>query len=320
MQKAIFLVLMVVSFLLGTTTISASESLLKKGRHGQEVRTVQKVLGLNPTGNFGKKTDRAVRKYQKEKGLRIDGIVGPKTRGVLFSSKMEDGSKSEPSPKPEPKRTLESKADRTASWWDITLRQIDKITKVTKITKTERHAEKVQQKDEHCDIRSFLARTTWYNKIENTHRWISKKLPNGKKTRVYVDTDPWTKKGLTCTGAPLVKVGENRAGSIAVDPKIIPYGSKVMLVTKNGPEFYVACDTGYAVVSRRAARRSARTPEQARAIVVDCFRDHEPGTYLNIKVSPYKGETPFRKLHRSEQMDHFNLEFAKAPFMRANLG
>jgi hypothetical protein len=125
---------------------------------------------------------------------------------------------------------------------------------------------------------------------------------------------------LTFTGAPLVKVGANRVGSIAVDPEIIPYGSKVMLVTKNGPEFYVACDTGGAVVSRRAAKRSAKTPAQARAIVVDCFRDREPGTYLNIKVAPYKGAKPFRKLSRSEKMGHFNLEFAKAPFMRANLG
>ena len=182
MKKIIFFALFAVSFLLRTTAFATSESLVKKGHHGQEVRTVQKALGLNPTGNFGQKTDRAVRKYQKENGLRIDGIVGPKTRGVLFSSKMEDGSKSEPSPKPESELEYDSKADRTASWWDITLRQIDKITKVTKITKTERHAEKVQQKDEHCDIRSFLARTTWYNKIENTHRWISKKLPNGKKT------------------------------------------------------------------------------------------------------------------------------------------
>lgn len=319
MKKAIFLALVAVSFLLGTTAFATSESLVKKGHRGQAVRTVQKALGLNPTGNFGKKTDQAVRKYQKEKGLRIDGIVGPKTRGSLFTSKMEDGSKSEPESETEPESELEydSKADRTASWWDVTLRQFDKITKVTKI---ERHTEKAQQKYAHGDVINFLARTTWYNKKECTHRWLTKKLPNGKKTRVYVDTDPWTKKGLTCTGAPLVKVGTNRAGSIAVDPKIIPYGSKVMLVTKNGPEFYVACDTGCAVVSRRAARRSARTPEQARAIVVDCFRDHEPGTYLNIKVSPYKGETPFRKLHRSEQMDHFNLEFAKAPFMRANLG
>jgi 3D (Asp-Asp-Asp) domain-containing protein len=179
---------------------------------------------------------------------------------------------------------------------------------------------KAQQKDEHGDILDFFARTTWYNKEECTHQWVTKKLPNGKKTRVWVDTDPWTKKGLTFTGAPLVKVGANRVGSIAVDPEIIPYGSKVMLVTKNGPEFYVACDTGGAVVSRRAAKRSAKTPAQARAIVVDCFRDREPGTYLNIKVAPYKGAKPFRKLSRSEKMGHFNLEFAKAPFMRANLG
>ena len=34
-------------------------------------------------GDFGKCTEAAVRKYQKDQGLTIDGIVGPKTWAAL---------------------------------------------------------------------------------------------------------------------------------------------------------------------------------------------------------------------------------------------
>jgi hypothetical protein len=56
-------------------------------------------------------------------------------------------------------------------------------------------------------------------------------------------------------------------GHCAVDPKRIPYGSKVIF--PDGP--CVAVDTGPAVVSRKAARVCGRTPAQCNAIVVDRF-------------------------------------------------
>jgi 3D (Asp-Asp-Asp) domain-containing protein len=56
-------------------------------------------------------------------------------------------------------------------------------------------------------------------------------------------------------------------GHCAVDPKKIPYGSKVVLPDAE----LTAVDTGPAVVKRTAARRSARTPEQGKAIVIDRY-------------------------------------------------
>lgn len=56
-------------------------------------------------------------------------------------------------------------------------------------------------------------------------------------------------------------------GHCAVDPKKIPYGSKIMLPD----EQLIAVDTGPAVVQRTAARRSGRTPAQRKAIVVDRY-------------------------------------------------
>ena len=58
-----------------------------------------------------------------------------------------------------------------------------------------------------------------------------------------------------------------RNGHCAVDPKKIPYGSKIIL----GNEELIAIDTGPAVVSRKAARRSGRTRAEREAMVVDRY-------------------------------------------------
>jgi 3D (Asp-Asp-Asp) domain-containing protein len=58
-----------------------------------------------------------------------------------------------------------------------------------------------------------------------------------------------------------------RLGHCAVDPKRIPYGSKVVF-----PDAVcTAVDTGTAVISRKAARLCGRTASQLKAIVVDRF-------------------------------------------------
>lgn len=61
-------------------------TILKLGSRGELVKMVQKALHLYPDGIFGKLTDEAVRAYQREKGLTVDGKVGPKTLTLLFPS------------------------------------------------------------------------------------------------------------------------------------------------------------------------------------------------------------------------------------------
>ena len=65
--------------------------MLKRGNFGPSVRTLQKKLnrlhfkvgrGL-ATGYFGWKTDDAVRRLQCAYGLKLDGLVGPKTKAAL---------------------------------------------------------------------------------------------------------------------------------------------------------------------------------------------------------------------------------------------
>ncbi len=59
-----------------------------------------------------------------------------------------------------------------------------------------------------------------------------------------------------------------REGMVAVDPRIIPYGSTVRFPSG---ETFLALDTGTAVKNRKAARLSGKTEEEKKAIVVDRF-------------------------------------------------
>ena len=52
---------------------------VKLGSKGEAVKKVQAVVGATPDGQFGPKTEAAVRTYQTQNGLVSDGIVGPKT-------------------------------------------------------------------------------------------------------------------------------------------------------------------------------------------------------------------------------------------------
>ncbi|MFL6528246.1 MAG: hypothetical protein ACJ8HU_01685 [Chthoniobacterales bacterium] len=74
-------------------------------------------------------------------------------------------------------------------------------------------------------------------------------------------SDHWTRKHVAASGARL------RSGHCAVDPRRIPYGSKVRV----DGDTLVAVDTGGHVKSRRAALRAGRTAAERNAIVIDRF-------------------------------------------------
>lgn len=66
-----------------------SEVLSKLGSQGKEVTAIQNALkerGLfsgEATGYYGTKTQTAVRRFQQQKGLKVDGIAGPQTLNAL---------------------------------------------------------------------------------------------------------------------------------------------------------------------------------------------------------------------------------------------
>ena len=56
---------------------------VKKGSKGDAVEALQKALNISVDGDFGPKTDAAVREFQKAHNLVADGIVGAKTWAAL---------------------------------------------------------------------------------------------------------------------------------------------------------------------------------------------------------------------------------------------
>jgi N-acetylmuramoyl-L-alanine amidase len=76
-------------------TVTVKMEVLKKGSAGDQVETLQRILksygyDLGSTcpfdGDFGSKTDAAVRSYQKKNGLTSDGVVGEKTWKKLLGT------------------------------------------------------------------------------------------------------------------------------------------------------------------------------------------------------------------------------------------
>jgi putative chitinase len=71
--------------------------LLKKGDNNENVKLLQTKLGIEPIGNFGPKTEEAVKAFQTKHGLTADGIVGDGTWAKVMN---EGSSASTPTPQP----------------------------------------------------------------------------------------------------------------------------------------------------------------------------------------------------------------------------
>jgi peptidoglycan hydrolase-like protein with peptidoglycan-binding domain len=76
-----------------------SRPILRRGSKGEDVRTLQRVIGgLVIDGDFGPITEQAVRKFQHENELSIDGIVGPMTWAALDKIEQTPQASGDPLP------------------------------------------------------------------------------------------------------------------------------------------------------------------------------------------------------------------------------
>ena len=65
-------------------TVQVQLPQLQKGDRGETVKALQKLLGIKADGDFGAKTDTALRAAQKAANFPSDGICGAKTWHVLL--------------------------------------------------------------------------------------------------------------------------------------------------------------------------------------------------------------------------------------------
>lgn len=90
-KRLLFLCFVVVMCLANAVTAFAS---FERGDDGQEVIAIQKRLVelsydiKNIDGEFGPETENAVKKFQADKGLEVDGVVGTETYKALMNKEM----------------------------------------------------------------------------------------------------------------------------------------------------------------------------------------------------------------------------------------
>lgn len=65
---------------------SDNSKTLTVGSRGEEVKKMQKALGITADGVFGPGTKRAVREFQSKNGLTPDGVAGAKTLSKIYGA------------------------------------------------------------------------------------------------------------------------------------------------------------------------------------------------------------------------------------------
>ena len=94
-----------------TTTYTLGSRLLKKGMTGSDVKLLQELLmqlgytlpKYGADGDFGSETETAVKAFQKQAGIKVDGLYGEDSHKALMGAVADDdeGKKvDEPSPQP----------------------------------------------------------------------------------------------------------------------------------------------------------------------------------------------------------------------------
>lgn len=91
MKLAIPLGSVIIAIMVATVPWQAAVAQIRRGESGAQVNYIQRCLRKlghfqgNITGNFGPKTEAAVRSFQQARGINAIGVVGPRTQRALQS-------------------------------------------------------------------------------------------------------------------------------------------------------------------------------------------------------------------------------------------
>lgn len=72
-----------VPHVLNVAATDPARSMLRKGDEGEDVKVLQRKLGIRDDGIFGPGTETAVRDYQRAHSMLVDGLIGPKMWAAL---------------------------------------------------------------------------------------------------------------------------------------------------------------------------------------------------------------------------------------------
>ena len=104
---------------------------VRRGSTGESVKELQRLLKLPVDGSFGPATDKAVRKFQEEKSLKVDGHVTANVWKALLGEKYEKtGEKAKPKPEPKPDPDAIPSSVRLGSS-GAAVKELQRILKVT---------------------------------------------------------------------------------------------------------------------------------------------------------------------------------------------
>lgn len=109
--------------------VAAGKRYLSKGMYGPTVGEIQKLLNIKVDNDFGKDTDAAVRSFQKQNGLVVDGKVGTLTLAALKSQPSTSTSGAIASAEaPRPAALEENKTSKIENLIDSIVREAIKKT------------------------------------------------------------------------------------------------------------------------------------------------------------------------------------------------